>query len=127
MAVCGYGLTFTQRQRVHWSGFIQSHLHGCTGSDRPGRTLLEGEGRVGYRASPQFQNTPSGPWWRKTEVPVPVPPELQSAQRFTGFSIIIAIEVAVPLAQQLLSFGIESDLFAAVPAAAWGGAIGDSC
>lgn len=29
----------------------------------PGRTLLEGEGRVGCRASPQLQNTPSGPWW----------------------------------------------------------------
>ena len=26
IALCGYGLTFTQRQRVHGSGFIQSHL-----------------------------------------------------------------------------------------------------
>ena len=33
-----------------------------------------------------------------------------SAQRFTGFSIAIAIEVAVPLAQQLLGFGIGADL-----------------
>ena len=56
---------------------IQLHLRCCTGSDRPGRTLLEGEGRVGYRASPQVQSTPSGPWWRLADGPVPVPPELQ--------------------------------------------------
>jgi hypothetical protein len=37
IALCGYGLTFTQRQRVHWSGLIQSHLRRRTGSDRPGR------------------------------------------------------------------------------------------
>ena len=49
------------------------------------------------------------------------------AQRFTGFSIAIAIEVAVPLAQKLLGFGIGADLLAAVPKAAWGGAIGDGC
>ena len=49
------------------------------------------------------------------------------AQRFTGFSIAIAIEIGVPLSQQLLGFGIGADLPAAVPTTAWGGAIGDSC
>jgi hypothetical protein len=38
----------------------------------PGRTLLEGEGRVGSRASPQLQTTPSGCWWWLQEVPIPV-------------------------------------------------------
>ena len=92
-----------------------------------GRTLLEGEGRVGYRATPQLQSTPFL-WWRwLSAVPIPVPPEPNSAKRFTGFPIVIAIEVAVPLSQQLLSFGIEADLLAAVPTIAWGGAIGDGC
>ena len=72
----------------------------------PGRTLLEGEGRVGYRASPQLQSTPLFRRRWHSAVPIPVPPELKSAQRFTGFSIAIAIEVAVPLAQKLLGFGI---------------------
>ena len=45
----------------------------------PCRTLLEGEGRVGHRASPQLQTTP-GQWWRVSEVPVPEPPEPQSGQ-----------------------------------------------
>ena len=45
----------------------------------PGRTLLEGEGRVGYRASPQLQISPAECWWGLQEVPVPVPPESQSA------------------------------------------------
>lgn len=39
----------------------------------PGRTLLEGEGRVGYRASPQLQSTPLFRLQRLPEVPVPVP------------------------------------------------------
>ena len=72
----------------------------------PGRTLLEGEGRVGYRASPQLQSTPLFRRRWLSVVPIPVPPEPKSAQRFTGFSIAIAIEVAVPLAQKLLGFGI---------------------
>ena len=41
----------------------------------PGRTLLEGEGRVGYRASPQVQSTPSVRLWGSAGVPVPVPPK----------------------------------------------------
>ncbi len=48
----------------------------------PGRTLLEVEGRVGSRASPQLQIMPSGRWWRLLGGPVPVPPETQSVQCF---------------------------------------------
>ena len=55
----------------------------------PGRTLLEGEGRVGDRASPQLQNTPFFRLQWPVGVPVPVPPETQSAQRFTGFPITV--------------------------------------
>ena len=40
-------------------------------------------------------------------------------------SIAVAIEIGVPLAQQLLSTGIGADLLAAVAAAARGCAIGD--
>jgi hypothetical protein len=90
-----------------------------------GRALLEGEGRVGSRASPQLQSTPFFRRRRPAGVPVPVPPETQSAQRFTGFPITIAVEIGVPLAQQLLGTGIGADLVAAIPASAWGGAIGD--
>jgi hypothetical protein len=39
----------------------------------PGRTLLEGEGRVGYRASSQLQSTPPFRLKRLPGVPVPVP------------------------------------------------------
>ncbi len=91
----------------------------------PGRTLLEGEGRVGYQASPQVQSTPLFEWRWPAGVPVPVPPETQSAQGFTGFPITITVEIGVPLAQQLLGTGIGADLVAAIPASAWGGAIGD--
>jgi hypothetical protein len=127
IALCDYGLTFSQRQRVHWSGLIQSHLRRCTGSDRVGRTLLEGEGRVGYRASPQVQSTPSGLLWRLADGPIPVPPDPQSAQRFAGFPIAVAVQVGVPLAQELLGTGIGADLVAAIAASAWGGAIGGGC
>jgi hypothetical protein len=48
----------------------------------PGRTLGEGEGRVGSRASPQLQSTPSGRWWRLLGGPVPVPPKTQPVQCF---------------------------------------------
>jgi hypothetical protein len=41
----------------------------------PGRTLLEGEGRVGSRASPQLQSTPLFSWRWPIGVPVPVPTE----------------------------------------------------
>ena len=47
------------------------------------------------------------------------------SHRSAGFPIAIAIEVAVPLAQQLLGFGIGADLAAAVTAAARCGAIWD--
>jgi hypothetical protein len=39
----------------------------------PGRTLLEGEGRVGSRASPQLQSKPSVRQWAPAGVPLPVP------------------------------------------------------
>ena len=48
----------------------------------PGRTLVEGEGRVGSRASPQVQSTPFFSWLWPAGVPVPVPAETQSAQCF---------------------------------------------
>jgi hypothetical protein len=48
----------------------------------PGRTLVEGEGRVGSRASPQVQSTPFFSWRWPAGVPVPVPAETQSAQCF---------------------------------------------
>ena len=47
----------------------------------PGRTLLEGEGRAGSRASPQLQSTPHFSWLWAAGIPVPVPPHSQSAQR----------------------------------------------
>jgi hypothetical protein len=50
----------------------------------PGRTLVEGEGRVGSRASPQVQGTPFFRWWWPAGVPVPVPAETQSVQCFCG-------------------------------------------
>ena len=53
----------------------------------PGRTLLEGEGRVGSRAFPQLQRTPFFSWRWPDGVPVPVPAETQSAQGFTGLPI----------------------------------------
>ena len=40
----------------------------------PGRTLVEGEGRVGSRASPQLQSTPLFSWLWPGGVPLPVPP-----------------------------------------------------
>jgi hypothetical protein len=51
----------------------------------PGRTLLEGEGRVGSRASPQLQSTPLFEWRWLAGVPVPVPPE-------TMYGITLATE-----------------------------------
>jgi hypothetical protein len=48
-------------------------------------------------------------------VPVPVPPETQSPQRFTGLPVAIAIEVVVALAQQLLCTGVGADLTAGKP------------
>jgi hypothetical protein len=48
-----------------------------------------------------------------------------SAQGFAGFSVPVSIDIAVPLAQQLLGFGKGADLAAAVTAAPRGGAIWD--
>jgi hypothetical protein len=48
----------------------------------PSRTLMEGEGRVGSRASPQLQSTPLFSWRWPAGVPVPVPGKTQSAQCF---------------------------------------------
>jgi hypothetical protein len=50
IALCGYGLTFTLRQRGHWTWFDPFHLPCCTGSDRPGRTRLRV--RVGLATGP---------------------------------------------------------------------------
>jgi hypothetical protein len=66
----------------------------------PGRTLLEGESRVGSQTSPQLQGTSFFKWWWPAGVPVPVPPETPSAPSFPGFPITIAVESGVPLAQQ---------------------------
>jgi hypothetical protein len=48
----------------------------------PGRTLVEGEGRVGFRASPQLQSTPLFSWRWPAGVPLPVPGKTQSVQCF---------------------------------------------
>jgi hypothetical protein len=48
----------------------------------PGRTLVEGEGRVGSRASPQLQSTPLFSWRWPAGVPLPVPAETQTVQCF---------------------------------------------
>jgi hypothetical protein len=61
----------------------------------PGRTLLEGEGRVGSRASPQLQSTPLWGWRWLVAVPVPVPPETQSVQCFLGAPLLLE-EAAAP-------------------------------
>ena len=55
----------------------------------PGRTLVEGEGRVGFRASPQVQSTPFFSWLWPAGVPVPVPAETQSAQCFQGAPLLL--------------------------------------
>jgi hypothetical protein len=46
----------------------------------PGRTLLEDEGRVGSRATPQLQGTPLFSWRWPAGVPVPVPGKTQLVQ-----------------------------------------------
>ena len=50
----------------------------------PGRTVLEGEGRVGSQASPRLQSTPLFCWRWPAGVPVPVPGKTQSVQCFLG-------------------------------------------
>jgi hypothetical protein len=88
MALCGYGMAFALRHRVHL--VVQQPFESlapprCAPARViPGRTLLEGEGRVGSRASPQVQSTPSGGWWGLFGVPVPVPPKTQSVQCLCG-------------------------------------------
>ncbi len=54
-------------------------------------------------------------WWGEEE----------SAQALAGLPIAIAVEIGVPLTQQLLSPGIGAELLAAVAMAAGGGAIGN--
>jgi hypothetical protein len=65
----------------------------------PGRTLVEGEGRVGSRTSTQLQSAPFFSWLWPAGLPVPIPAETQSVQCFTGFPISVAIEIGVPLSQ----------------------------
>ena len=48
-----------------------------------------------------------------------------AAQRLGGLAVAVAVEIGVPLTQQLLGAGIGADLLAAVAPPAWGGAIGD--
>ena len=62
----------------------------------PGRTLWEGEGRAGSRASPQLQGTPFVRWRWPAGVPVPVPPESQSVpiQSWWHFWLIRSAMVA---------------------------------
>jgi hypothetical protein len=55
----------------------------------PGRTLVEGEGRVGSRASPQVQSTPLFSWRWAAGVPVPVPAETQLVQCFLGAPLLL--------------------------------------
>ena len=117
IALCSYGMAFAPCHLIHSDETFAPPLR-APARVIPGRTLVEGEGRVGYRASPQLQSTPLFRRRWLSAVPIPVPPEPKSAQRFTRFSIAIAIEVAVPLSQQLLGFGIGADLLAAVPAPA---------
>ncbi|MEY4808584.1 MAG: hypothetical protein RLZZ206_2973 [Cyanobacteriota bacterium] len=104
IALCCYGMTLSLRHRVH--------------SDETFAPPLRTPGRVGYRASPQLQSTPSVRRRWLAGVPIAVPPATLSAQGFTCFSVPVSIEIAVPLAQQLLGFGIGADLAAAVTAAA---------
>jgi hypothetical protein len=73
IALCSYGMTFAPRHHVHLC--VSNRL--CTsavrtGSVLPGRTLLEGEGRVGSRASSQLQRTLLFSWRWPAGVPVPV-------------------------------------------------------
>ena len=77
IALSCYGMAFALRHRVHLAVGqpLQSLAPPLCAPARviPGRTLLEGEGRVGSRASPQLQITPNGQWWWAFEVPVAVP------------------------------------------------------
>jgi len=103
-------MAFALRHRVHLLCVASLlHLRCCTGSDRPDRTLLEGEGRAGSRASPQLQSKPSVRRWWLAEVPIAVPPATLSAQRCAGVPVGIAIEVGVPLPQQLLGLGVSAE------------------
>lgn len=68
-------MALARRHRVHLVWVNQSHLRLGTGSDRPDRTLLEREGGVSSRASPQVQSKPSGLVGQLRGVPLPVQPE----------------------------------------------------
>ncbi len=62
----------------------------------PGRTLVDGEGRVGSQASPQFQSTPLWGWRWLVAVPVSVPGKNQSVQCFLGAPLLLG-EAAAPV------------------------------
>ncbi len=91
MALCPCGMAFSLRHRVHL--VVQQPFESlapprCTPARViPGRTLWEGEGRVGSRASPQVQSTPFFRRRRPAGGPVPVPPQRQSTQRFLNHVI----------------------------------------
>ena len=75
----------------------------------PGRTVLEGEDRVGYRASPQPQNTTCRRPWGAQGVPIPVPPETQEAQSFSSCHIRPDVDIGVELPQELTDFCVRAD------------------
>ncbi len=94
IALCGDGMAFAPCHRIDSDETLAPPL-GAPARVIPGRTLVEGEGRVGYRASPQVQSTPLFRRQWLSAVPIPVPQEPKSAQRFTRFPIAIAMEVAM--------------------------------
>jgi len=48
-----------------------------------------------------------------------------AAQRLAGLPVAVAVQIGVPLVQQLLGSGVGADPPGAPAAPAWGGAIGD--
>ena len=104
IALCGCGMAFAPCHRIHSDETFAPPLR-APARVTPGRTLVEGEGRVGSRASPQLQSTPYVRRWWIGGVPIAVPPATLSAQRFAGLPVSIAIEVGMPLPQQLLGLG----------------------
>ena len=81
LALCSYGMTLAPRHRVHLNQTLAPPL--CAPARvLPGRTLVEGEGRVGFRASPQVQITPLFSWRWPAGVPLAVPGKTQSVPCF---------------------------------------------
>ena len=82
IALCGCGMTLALHHRVHSDETLAPPL--CAQARGiPGRTLLEGEGRIGYRASPQLQSRPL--FRRRWLSAVPVPVLLGSLSPVTGW------------------------------------------